>query len=40
MKQETWNDMKRVKANVYQMPVFVTRSNGGIMTNAGVNAKN
>ena len=40
MKQDTWNDMKRVSVNVDQMQVFVIINNVGMMINAGVNAKN
>ena len=40
MKQDTWNDMKRINVNVDQTQVFVTKGNGEIKINAGVNAQN
>ena len=39
-KQDTQNGMKLVNVNVDQMQVFVIINKGGIMINAGVNAKN
>ena len=40
MKQDTWNDIKRVSVNVDQMQVFVIINNVGMMINVGVNTKN
>ena len=40
MKQDTWNDIKRVSVNVDQMQVFVIINNFGMMINAGGNTKN
>ena len=40
MKQDTYNDMKRVSVNVDQMQAFVIINKVGMMINAGVTAKN
>ena len=40
MKQDKYNGLKHVNVNLDQMQVFATRSNVGMMINAGVNAKN
>ena len=39
MKQDTYNDMKRVSVNVDWMRVFVIISNVGIMINVDANVK-
>ena len=40
MKQDSWNDIKRVNVNLTLGLIFVIINNFGIMINAGVNAKN
>ena len=40
MKQDTYNGMKRVNANLDQMAVFVITTSVEMMINVGENAKN
>ena len=40
MKQDTWNDIKRVNVSVNLALIFVIINKAGIKINANVNAKN
>ena len=40
MRQGTYNDIKRVSANVDQMQLFIIINNVGIMINVDANVKN
>ena len=40
MKQDTWNDIKRVNVSVNLGLIFVIINKAGIKINANVNAKN